>query len=175
NTLRDLQVARAASARPGVTHLLIGGSVVDKSLGLTTRYATSRMDLLLGGLRGFWQEAQAYYRAWPVGGALIGLVALWPGVGALRTPQASGRAGFVLAAAAWLGSVIFFGIIGLLMNLYVRYSLFALPIVAIGAGALLSRLTRSGRTGALLSLLVLAYFAVEALALWQSRINYALK
>ncbi|MDQ6694676.1 MAG: hypothetical protein M3014_09690, partial [Chloroflexota bacterium] len=42
NTLRDLQVARAASARPGVTHLLIGGSVVDKSLGLTTRYATSR-------------------------------------------------------------------------------------------------------------------------------------
>ena len=45
----------------------------------------------------------------------------------------------------------------------------------LGAGALLGRLWPAGRAGRVLVALVVMFFAVEALALWQYRINYGLK
>jgi hypothetical protein len=62
NTLQEIRTERAAAAEPGRLNLRIGGSVADRSLGLVIRYAESRRDWLFGGLRGFWQEAHAYYR-----------------------------------------------------------------------------------------------------------------
>jgi hypothetical protein len=72
-------------------------------------------------------------------------------------------------------SVLLFALAGLLLNLYVRYMLFALPVVAAGAGILLAGMWWRGRYGVGLCLLVLAFFVAEALAMWHFRINYALK
>lgn len=174
NTLREIREERAAQAAPGAVHLLIGGSVSDRSLGLVVRYAETRMDWLVGGLRGFWQEAQAYYRVWPVFASVLGFVALWP---AHKSPGrlATNRRMLVLTATGWGGAILFFAVVGWTMNLYVRYALFALPLVCLGSGYLLSRLSRRGLAGSLLVCLLVAFFAVEALNLWGYRITYAFK
>jgi hypothetical protein len=178
-TLQQIQAERASSSTGGL-HLKIGGSVADKSLGLVVRFVDNRRDWLLGGLRGFWQEAQGYYQVWPVAGALLGYVAAWPGREPLRRmylvpERISEKARLVIAAGGWSLTVALFALVGWAMNLYVRYALFALPVVAIGAGYLLSRVARRGHSGVWLSALVLAYFGAQALALWGYRITYAFK
>lgn len=172
-TLDDIRRERAAQVKPGGLHLLVGGSVSDKSLGLVVQYAENRRDWLLLGLRGFWNEAKAYYDAWPLLGAFFGLLLLWPRrkVGSV----AEERRRVVLAAAGWVAAVLLFALVGWVLNLYVRYSLFALPVVAVGASVLLSRLSRRGWSGPLLTCLLLAFFALQALSLWQYRITYAFK
>ncbi|MFL5733616.1 MAG: hypothetical protein ACJ78Q_10485, partial [Chloroflexia bacterium] len=171
NTLRQIQAEKAAQAKPGVFSLRIGGSVADRSLGLVVRAATSRLDWFFGGLRGFWQEAQAYYRVWPAAGALFGYLSIWP-AGRYR---GANRAMLDVAAGGWMLAVAFYAVIGWVMNLYVRYALFALPIVAMGAGILLSRLQSRGRSGGLVTGMLLLFYATEALALWHYRITYAFK
>jgi hypothetical protein len=169
-TLGQIRAERGASAPPGGLDLLVGGSVADQSLGLVVRRVHTWGDWLRGGLAGFWHEAVAYYRAWPVLGSVLGVAVIWTG----RTRRAE-RVRWVLAAAAWLLVVLFFALVGWLANLYVRYSLFALSIVALGTGMLLATLWVRTRAGQWLALLVLLYFAAFSLALWQYRINYALK
>ena len=73
----------------------------------------------------------------------------------------------------WAVAVVLFALVGWVANLYVRYSLFLLPAVAIGAGMLLSLLWARGRLGAALTLLVVLFFAFNSLILWQQRINYS--
>src|SRR5207249_4558984 len=77
-TLKDIQAERARAAPGSGPGLKVGGSVADKSLGLVVRFVNSRSEWFLGGLRGFWQEAQAYYRVWPFAGALLGYLLVWP-------------------------------------------------------------------------------------------------
>jgi hypothetical protein len=173
-TLREIQAERAAQAAPGALHLKIGGSVADRSLGLVVRFVDTRWEWLTGGLRGFWQEAQAYYRVWPVAGALLGYLLIWPARARIRL-KGQGRAMLVLAAAGWLLSVALFAIVGWTVNLYVRYALFALPVLALGAGILLAGVWRRGPLGAAITLMLLAFYVAEALALWQYRITYAFK
>lgn len=173
-TLDDIRRERAAQARPGGLRLLVGGSVSDKSLGLVVQYVENRRDWLLLGLRGFWNEAAAYYRMWPLFGALLGFLLVWPGKKAVYS-LAEGRRKLALAAVGWAAAVLFFAVVGWAMNLYVRYALFALPIVAVGGGVLLSRVWRRGRVGPVLACLTLAFFTFQALALWQYRITYAFK
>ena len=79
------------------------------------------------------------------------------------------------AAVAWWFTVLLFLIVGWVINLYVRYSLFALPIIALGSGVLLSATWPLGRAGRWLAVFMLIFFAVEPLALWQYRITYAFK
>lgn len=174
NTLQEIRAERAAQAQPGALHLLIGGSVSDRSLGLIVRYAETRRDWLVGGLLGFWQEAQAYYRVWPVLLAVLGFFGVWPVRGSIGL-WASKRRSLGLTVLGWGGAVLFFALVGWAMNLYVRYALFALPLICLGSAVLLSRLLRRGRAGPLLVCLVLAFFAVEMLNLWQYRITYAFK
>ena len=69
DTLRQMQAQRATAS--GGLHLKIGGSVADKSLGLIVQTVNARSAWFFGGLRGFWQEAQAYYRVWPVVGSAL--------------------------------------------------------------------------------------------------------
>jgi hypothetical protein len=175
-TFEDIRREQAAEAQEGGLHLLIGGSVSDRSLGLVVRYVETRREWLFGGLRGFWQEAQAYYRVWPLVGALLGYLLVWPaGRKGLTLLRENARSRLALAALAWMLAVAVFALIGWTMNLYVRYMLFALPAITIGAGILASGMRRAGRWGVVLSLLLVAYFVVEMLALWHYRINYALK
>ncbi len=171
-TFQDIQAERAGT-QAGEARLRVGGSVADRSLGLVVSFVSTRSEWLVGNLRAFWQEAQAYYRVWPLVGAVPGYLLLWPGRG--RTRKRALAARLALAAVGWALAVVLFALVGLLLNLYVRYMLFALPVVAAGAGILLAALWRRGRYGVVLALLVLAYFAVEALALWHYRINYAFK
>ena len=153
---------------PGL-NLRVGGSVADRSLGLPVRFVDNWREWLTGGLEGFRNEARAYYRAWPLFGALLGFVGLW------RSRGSTGRTRAVLVACAWAVAVITFALVGWIANLYVRYALFALPIVALGTGLLLGLLGRRGWWGSALMLLVVGFFVVEAVVLWQYRINYGLK
>jgi hypothetical protein len=172
-TLGEIRQARAQEAA-GALNLRVGGSVADRSLGLPVRFVDNWGDWFTGGLRGFWNETQAYYRVWPLFGALLGFTGLW--LARLRRGSAvAGRARAVFVACGWALAVLLFALVGWIANLYVRYALFALPIVAVGAGVLLGQLGRKGRWGAAIPLLVVGYFAVEALVLWQYRINYGLK
>jgi hypothetical protein len=173
-TLQEIRAERAAQAQPGALHLLVGGSVSDRSLGLIVRYAETRREWLVGGLLGFWNEAQAYYRVWPVAAALLGFAAVWPARRSLGR-WVVGRRMLVLTALGWGSAVLAFALVGWAMNLYVRYALFGLPIVCVGSALLLSKFSRRGWAGPLLIGLVLAFFAFEALNLWQYRITYAFK
>jgi hypothetical protein len=80
-----------------------------------------------------------------------------------------------LAATGWMVSVVLFSIIGWATNLFVRYPLFALPIITLGAGLFLAALWARSRPGMWLTLLVIVFFSVNALAFWQYRINYLFK
>ncbi len=176
-TLGEIRRERAAAAGPGGLHLLVGGSVSDRSLGLVVNYADTWGDWLVGGLRGFWREATAYYRVWPLLAAALGYLLLWPTVreNSRHDQNRVGRRRLVLAALGWGGVALVYAVIGWTMNLYVRYALFALPMVSLGAGWLLTRLWRKGWAGVSLVYLVLAFFSVAALDLWQYRISYAFK
>jgi hypothetical protein len=80
-----------------------------------------------------------------------------------------------MAVLGWAISAAIFALIGLGLNLYARYMLFALPIVALCGGVLLSAIWKRGRTVLALCAFLLAFFAVDALALWQFRIDYLFK
>jgi hypothetical protein len=174
STLAVIRQERAAESPAMGLNLKVGGSVSDRSLGLVVRYVNNWGDWLAGGLAGFWNEARAYYKAWPFVGAGLGYVALLPGWG---TGRAYGRqrSWLVLVAAGWTLAILLFAFVGWLLNLYVRYALFALPVVALGVGTLLGRVWRDSRASRLLVTLLVVFFAVEALALWHYRINYGLK
>ena len=180
NTLKQIQAERAAQAPTGGLHLKIGGSVADTSLGLIVHYVDTRREWFFGGLRGFWQEAQAYYRVWPLTGAALGYLLIWPFGRSVRAGRRnvdlrSERGLVVLAAVGWFLTVILFAIVGWVMNLYVRYALFALPVLSLGAGVLLAGIWRCSLWGRVLCALVLIFFAAEALTLWHFRITYAFK
>ena len=168
NEIRQERATRTPQPGEGIG-IRVGGSVADKSLGLVVRYAQSLSDWLVGGLRGFWQEMQVYYSVWPILGAFVGFIAARSA--APESGQASAR--FARSAMGWALAAVLFALVGWIANLYVRYSLFLLPVVAIGSGALLSMLWRRGRAGPLLVTLAIAFFAFQALALWQNRINYS--
>ncbi|MBF6611938.1 MAG: hypothetical protein IVW55_02290 [Chloroflexi bacterium] len=175
STLGQIRADRGAQNQGGGVNLKVGGSVGDASLGLVVRTVTNWRDWFSGGLRGFWQEAQAYYHVWPVAGAALGYILIWPVKGKSLSARRRRKGRLALAAVGWTLAVLLFALVGWIVNLYVRYALFALPIVALGTGILLSSLWRRGRSGAWLSTIIVAYFVAEALALWQYRINYAFK
>ncbi len=191
-TISKIQAERTGEAASEL-RIRVGGSVSDKNLGLVITEVDSWRDWFFGGLRGFWNEAQAYYRVWPLPAAILGYVLTWPTFtrktgtsSSFRIPQILGlppgrqpiqafRTRLVLAAVGWAFAVIVFALIGWATNLYVRYALFALPVLALGTGILLSRVWDRGWAGKWVSLSLLAFFTVQALALWQYRITYGFK
>ncbi len=174
-TYTAIRAERAVAAGEEGFKMQVGGSVADKSLGLIVRTVESRSEWVLGGLRGFWQEAHAYYRVWPLFAAFLGYVLLLPRRDAHSRQNTRAGSRLALAALGWSAAIVAFALVGWALNLYVRYMLFALPLVAVGVGIWLARLGRVSRTSALLSALLVVFFAVEALALWQYRITYAFK
>ncbi|HKP52863.1 MAG TPA: hypothetical protein VJ183_09440 [Chloroflexia bacterium] len=174
-TLAEIRKERASrTPQPGEgIGVRVGGSVADKSLGLVVRYAQSLSDWFLGGLRGFWQEVQAYYSVWPVAGALVGFWSAKATAARGAVYDDAPKSRLLRSVIGWVLAAALFALVGWVANLYVRYSLFLLPVVALGSGALLSKLWGRGRSGALLVILVVVFFAFQALALWQQRINYS--
>jgi hypothetical protein len=169
NTLTKAFTERSAGTAPQLT---VGGSVEDVSLGLTVRNVDSWQHWLQWGLQGFWNEARAYYQAWPIPGAALGYISL---TRRSDTGPVTPRRRLTLAAAGWALAVLLFALVGWATNFYVRYALFALPVVALGSGVLLSRITAKHNAGRWVALLVVVYFAVAALGLWHYRITYAFK
>jgi hypothetical protein len=161
---------------------IIGGSVEDNSLGLIQREVTTRSAWILGGIEGFWRELVAYYRAWPPLAAIFGFLALGSSRSqsdaALRTPpypfvapsSALRRAALALALV-----VLLLAFVGWFFNVYVRYMLFALPLIALGTALFLSSLARRSRLSLILVALTLAAFLLWAFSLWGDRINFAFK
>lgn len=174
DSLGQIGAEKAASDGGNFTRV-VGGSVEDVTLGLVNREVHSRSDWVLGGLEGVWREAVAYYRMWPLVGATLGLSLLWPARSLAFRPSSKGRSRLVLACGAWLLVVALFAVVGWATNVYVRYMLSALPIVALCTGALLLGCWRRGSSGCLLSMLVAVFFAVQAVILWHYRISYLFK
>lgn len=175
DSLGQIGAEKTASSVGGNFNRVVGGSVEDVTLGLINREVHTRSGWVLGGLDGVWREAVAYYRAWPVAGAILGLALLWPARSfALRT-SSERKSRLVLAGVAWLLVVALFAIVGWAANVYVRYMLSALPIVALFTGALLTGCWRRGPSGRLLSTLVAVFFGVQAVILWHYRISYLFK
>jgi hypothetical protein len=168
-SLRRIGAERGGEASMHV----VGGSVEDPGIGLFQREVDTFSDWLLWGLRGFWGEFQAYYLVWPIVAAVLGLALVYLSVRRRRLPAASGL--LLAAVAGWAGAVVLLALLGWSVNVYVRYMLFALPVVALGSGVLLSRIGARGRWGLPLCVLVVVFFAFEALVFWQYRIDVAFK
>ncbi|MDQ3931082.1 MAG: hypothetical protein M3328_18295, partial [Chloroflexota bacterium] len=175
DSLARIGAERAQASEDGGFSRVVGGSVEDASLGLINREVRSRSQWVLGGVEGVWREAVAYYRGWPVLAMLLGLVLVYPTGRLLRARLGREQLRFVTSGAVWLAAVGLFAFVGWATSVYVRYMLSALPVVALGAGLLLSSVWRRGGTGRLLSLLMVVFFAVEALVLWHYRITYQFK
>jgi hypothetical protein len=141
----------------------VSGSVDDKSLGMGARYVTDWRQLPLEGAIGYAREAWAYYWVWPLAAAVAGW---WLLGGSER-----GRR-FRWLALAWVGAAAFFALAGLLLNLYVRYMLFLLPVVCVLAGVALDRLAARGRVGAGLTALLMTATVIGGFWLWHQRIVY---
>ena len=146
---RAVADAAARSARSGprrrprrASRCKTGGEVNDLSLGLRQRIVRSRSTWLAQGLAGFAAEAWAYFHTWPL---------LWAGLGlyAARRGADPARRRMLRAAVVWAAVALLYAVVGWYANLYVRYPLFLLPLVALGAGLLLSALARRGRAGRL--------------------------
>jgi hypothetical protein len=135
---------------------------------LRQRIARSRSAWLAQGLEGFASEAWAYFHTWPLLWAGLGLYAARRGIDPARRRMTG-------AAVVWAGVALLYAFVGWYANLYVRYPLFLLPLVALGAGLLLSALARRGRAGAWLVRLIMLGAVLDALAFWYMRITFANK
>ncbi|HUS15799.1 MAG TPA: hypothetical protein VM536_12370, partial [Chloroflexia bacterium] len=167
-TLREIQAERAATQATSGFSIKTGGEVNDPSLGLLQRIVHDRAIWLASGLTTVGAEAWAFFHAWPLLWAALGLFA------ARRAPDPARRR-MLLTAGVWVAVVALYAVVGWAANLYVRYPLFVLPLVALGGGLLLSGLARRGRLGGWLVLLVLLVSTVDALSFWYMRILFANK
>jgi hypothetical protein len=167
----------------------VGGSVRDDRLsqqyGLTVKIVHTRREMLLGGLSGFWAEARVYFNVLPLLAIPWFLWWLWYSsritdasgevVAKLEEKIAARQRRLFWAALAWLVTAGLFAMLGLVLNLYVRYSLFLLPIAALALALVLAKVwARVGGWGKFLTVTVSLYFLVNALALYYDRIVYAL-
>jgi hypothetical protein len=161
----------------------VGGSVGDPRLGLVRRQGVDTVgELITGGLKGFWSEARVYYAVFPLLMLPWGLWWLWRSSRQRETGQEeqANRAARRLfwIGLVWVGTTVVFALVGLLLNLYVRYSLFLLPIVALCAGLFLDRLwarqEQRGRgwTGMLLTVSLGSWITIGTLALFFDRLIY---
>ena len=127
------------------TGIRVGGSVDDPGLGLPISYVHSLPEAVVEGFKGFWHEIRVYFDFFPVLMLPWALWWLW------RTGRSSDewspfKQRLFWTGVVWTGVAIIFALVGLFLNLYVRYSLFMLPFVAIGAGLFLGRFWQRQRS-----------------------------
>jgi hypothetical protein len=144
----------------------VGGAIDDPIIGLRGYRVTTVPALIWGGLVGYWREAVGYYTLWP---PVFALVALW----LMRGTKALAR--LRLASILWWSVAALFALAGLLLNVYVRYAYYLLPVIAIGSGLTLARLTRLPRPyrpwGQFAVALLITGTAAYGLWFWYLRIS----
>ncbi len=180
------ETATATTALTVAHGYLTGGATPDDRIGLN---AVQTDNFAVALALEAWFNARAFYGVWPilaalVGGALLarrGWRAQFARLGSDGSDEdASGTsAGHAWDAALtigiWLVVVVVMLVVGLVGRLYVRYPLFALPAVALGAGVALAALARRGLWGQLVVAVLLIFSVASSLLLWYDRIVYAFK
>lgn len=151
-----------------------GGATPDDRIGLVVVMTPNVVEALA---REAWEMAWAFYGVWPVIAALVGGVVL---VRDARKPAGGTYPGShewdaALTIGVWLAVVMVLLVVGVVARLYVRYPLFALPAVSLGAGMALAALSRRGRWGQVAVAALLLFSAASSLLLWYDRIVYAFK
>ncbi len=179
--LKSLQgTATTESSGSSSVRFHTGGSVEDPRLGFTFRYGVKSLpEIVLEGVKGFGREARIYFDLFPV------LMLPW----ALWWLWRSGQSGEIYdplkqrlrwAGVIWLVTGIIFALVGMFLNLYVRYSLFMLPFIAIGAGLFLGRLWQRqaqqnrGWTALALIFALASWVALGTLSTFYDRLIYYL-
>lgn len=142
--------------------ILIRGPVIDPDLGLRAVEVSNGGEALLAGAEELAAEARAYYNTWPL---LLALAAL-PGLAWERRAPAVRLLGLAFTTA------LFFAIIGLALNLYVRYMYFLLPFVALGTAWWMASWIRRGWAGRLTALLSGLYLLFLGLSFWAGHVLY---
>ena len=185
-----------AVATPAARMYRTGGATPDARIGLD---AVSTPNLVEALAREAWEMTFAFYRVWPVLASVVG-IALTPRATRTRAPGspqgrdegrtqirapddaalvgddgATVRWGAAVTMAVWLVVAAVMLVVGIMARLYVRYPLYALPAVALGAGIALARVARRWRWGWVVVALLLGYSAVTTLLMWYDRIVYAFK
>ncbi len=145
----------------------VGGAVNDPSIGLTPHLVYTPGQWLGEGIIGLFKEAWGYFAAWPIFAA-FGFALLW---GKRKSSAPAARLfGLMLV---WVAVACIFAAIGLLANLYVRYALYLLPMVALGGGIMLAQLWRES-WGRPIALLLGGFTVAAGLLLWYNRIMFYL-
>lgn len=142
--------------------ILIRGPVTDPGLGLRAVEVPDWGQAILAGAEEVAAEARAYYDAWPL---LLALAAL-PGLAWERRVPAVRLLGLAFTTA------LFFAIIGLVWNLYVRYMYFLLSFVALGGAWWPACWSRRGLAGRLTALLTGFYLLFLGLFFWAGHVLY---
>ncbi len=148
---------------------ITGGATPDYRNGLPA-VITPHLSVALA--REVWEQSFAFYRVWPAVACLAGCVLLFlrterPAPYSVLSPQSS-----LLTLSVWMLVATIMLVIGIVARLYVRYPLYALPAVSMGAGILLAALLRRGRWGAVIVVVFLSISAVSLAFFWYSRIVY---
>ncbi len=147
---------------PPTEGILVRGPLLDADLGLRPVRVATWAEAVRAGIAEVAAEARAYYHGWPFYLALAALA----GLALERRPLAVRIIGLAVLVA------LFFAVVGLATNLYVRYGYFLLPFVAIGAAWWLSRLPRLGRVGQVILSLVILILVSQGLLFWVQHILY---
>ncbi len=141
---------------------LVRGPVLDADLGLTAVEVSSPLEAVLAGVRELATEARAYYYTWPLVLAIAALAGF-----ALESRSLAIR----LASLACVVALLF-AIVGLAVNLYVRYMYFLLPFVAIGVAWWLARWPRKGWAGRAVATLAGLFLGLMGLLFWIEHVLY---
>ena len=152
----------ASMEQPSHGGILVRGPAEEPSLGLQAVEVGSRGEALLAGVRELAAEARAYYRTGPL---LLALVAPL-GFALERRPLAVRLAGLAFVVA------LFFAVVGLATNLYVRYMYFLLPFVAVGAAWWLARIAGKRWAGRAVAAAWGLYLFFLGLFLWGDWVLY---
>jgi hypothetical protein len=148
---------------------ITGGATPDYRNGLPA-VITPHLSVALA--REVWEQSFAFYRVWPVAACIAGCALLFLRTenSGLRTELGTRRS--VLVILVWMLVAGIMLVVGIVARLYVRYPLFALPAVSMGAGILLAALVRRGRWGTVIVVALLTVSAVSLAFFWYSRIVY---
>ncbi len=155
-----------------------GGATPDERIGLVVVRTANPAEALV---RELWGVSYAFYGVWPVVAALVGLVLLVrrarteSRMDATYATSTSYAGDAAVAIGVWLGAAAIMLVVGLVGRLFVRYPLFALPAVSLGAGVALAALWGRGTWGRVATVALLLVAVVWSLLVWYDRIVYAFK
>lgn len=152
---------------------IVGGGVKYPAIGLIRVPVHTLAGWITQGALGLAREAWVYFAAWPLVLAPLGLLR---SARRARAPDLSlgasspgdpvfGRVVTVLASAG-LVTGLAFALLGVVLDVYVRYPLFLVPFISIGAGLALDALIARGHFPRLVVLALLALTLPLSLLLW---------